>query len=151
MYIYFRAERTQHDIMWDRHAAAHPHVSPDVPSAEVHCRVAAFTGLYNCAFKIGSQTASELLGQLGAARMGSKVDGWSRVVCASGLYCENSPQIVEDAGRILGLSLNTVFTLQLPAGNPDELAPPFPGQSAFSTLSAQQPASIMWGLLHIHI
>ena len=47
--------------------------------------------------------------------------------CA-GLYGENSPDIVEQAGRILGLPLDTVFTLQLPEGNPDELAPPFPGQ-----------------------
>ena len=44
-----------------------------------------------------------------------------------GLYCETAPGIVEDAGRILGVPLDTVFNLQLPEGNPDELAPPFPG------------------------
>lgn len=57
------------------------------------------------------------------------MDRWSCVEGVSaGLYGENSPDIVEQAGRILGLPLDTVFTLQLPEGNPDELAPPFPGQ-----------------------
>ncbi|KAL0025321.1 hypothetical protein WJX79_005032 [Trebouxia sp. C0005] len=44
-----------------------------------------------------------------------------------GLFCENGPGIVEDAGRILGMPLDTVFNLQLPDGNPNELMPPFPG------------------------
>lgn len=50
----------------------------------------------------------------------------------AGLYGENSPDIVEQAGRILGLPLDTVFNLQLPEGNPDELASPFPGQPSVS-------------------
>ena len=45
-----------------------------------------------------------------------------------GLYCENAPGIVEDAGRILGMHLDTVLNLQLPEGNPHELAQPFPGK-----------------------
>lgn len=48
-------------------------------------------------------------------------------ICA-GLYGENAFDIVGQAGRILGLPLDTVFNLQLPEGNPDELALPFPGQ-----------------------
>lgn len=44
-----------------------------------------------------------------------------------GLFCENGPGIVQDAGRILGMPLDTVFNLQSPDGNPDELTPPFPG------------------------
>lgn len=51
--------------------------------------------------------------------------------CCAGLYCENSRQIVEEAGRILSMPLDTVFNLQLPDGNPDELAPPFPGLSLY--------------------
>lgn len=50
----------------------------------------------------------------------------------AGLYGENSPDIVEQAGRILGLPLDAVFNLQLPEGNPDELATPFPGQPSIS-------------------
>lgn len=44
-----------------------------------------------------------------------------------GLCCDNAPGIVEEAGRILGVPLDTVFSLQIPDGNPDELAAPFPG------------------------
>ena len=44
-----------------------------------------------------------------------------------GLFCENGPGIVQDAGRILGMPLDTVFDLQLPDGNPNELMAPFPG------------------------
>ena len=44
-----------------------------------------------------------------------------------GLFCENGPGIVQDAGRILGMPLDTVFNLQLPDGNPNELTPPFTG------------------------
>ena len=44
-----------------------------------------------------------------------------------GLFCENAPGIVEEAARILGIPLDTIFSLQLPEGNPDELALPFPG------------------------
>lgn len=44
-----------------------------------------------------------------------------------GLFCENAPGIVEEAGRILGMPLDTVFNLQLPDGNPEELTQPFPG------------------------
>jgi len=54
-----------------------------------------------------------------------------------GLFCENAPGIVEEAGRILGMSLDTVFNLQLPDGNPDELASPFPGKH-----SAEQAGSL---------
>lgn len=53
--------------------------------------------------------------------------------CDAGLYCENSPDIVEEAGRILGMPMDTVFNLLLPDGNPDELAPPFPGQHCLSS------------------
>ena len=45
-----------------------------------------------------------------------------------GLLCENGPGIVAEAGRILGIPLDTVFSLQLPEGNPHELTPPFPGE-----------------------
>ncbi len=44
-----------------------------------------------------------------------------------GLFCENGPGIVQDAGRILGMPLDMVFNLELPDGNPNELTPPFPG------------------------
>lgn len=40
---------------------------------------------------------------------------------------ENCPEIVEEAGACLGVSLDTMFTLSLPEGNPDELLPPFAG------------------------
>lgn len=53
------------------------------------------------------------------------------LVCA-GLYGENSPDIVAQAGNILGLPLETIFNLQLPEGNPDELASPFPGWPSLS-------------------
>ena len=46
-----------------------------------------------------------------------------------GLLCENGPGIVEEAGRILGIPLDTIFSLQLPEGNPHELTPPFPGEA----------------------
>lgn len=44
-----------------------------------------------------------------------------------GLLCENGPGIIEEAGRILGIPLDTIFSLQLPEGNPHELALPFTG------------------------
>lgn len=46
-----------------------------------------------------------------------------------GLLCENGQGIVEAAGHILGIPLDTVFSLQLPDGNPHELAQPFPGKT----------------------
>lgn len=49
-----------------------------------------------------------------------------------GLLCENGPGIIEEAGRILGIPLTTIFSLQLPEGNPHELALPFPGTTPVS-------------------
>lgn len=48
-----------------------------------------------------------------------------------GLLCQNPPGIIEEAGRILGIPLDTIFSFQLPDGNPHELAQPFPGNSVF--------------------
>ncbi|KAL3141440.1 hypothetical protein ABBQ32_005008 [Trebouxia sp. C0010 RCD-2024] len=63
-----------------------------------------------------------------------------------GLYGENSPDIVAQAGRILDLPLDTVFTLQLPEGNPDELAPPFPGPVSLRTALAKY--ADLWAPAH---
>ena len=49
-----------------------------------------------------------------------------------GLLCENGPGIVQEASRILGIPLDTVFSLQLPEGNPHELALPFPGTASIA-------------------
>jgi len=40
---------------------------------------------------------------------------------------ENCTEIVNEAAECLGLSLDTVFSLSLPEGNPEELPPPFTG------------------------
>ena len=40
---------------------------------------------------------------------------------------ENSAETVVAAAAALGVPLDTVFTLHLPPGNPQQLSPPFPG------------------------
>ena len=44
-----------------------------------------------------------------------------------GIYAQNSMQVVEEAARLLGLSLDTTFSLSLPDGNPHQLSLPFKG------------------------
>ena len=44
------------------------------------------------------------------------------------VFPENAEETVEAAAAALGLPLGTVFSLQLPSGNPQQLSPPFPGE-----------------------
>ncbi len=43
------------------------------------------------------------------------------------VYAENSPATVAAASACLGLPLDTIFTLDLPAGDTQQLSPPFLG------------------------
>lgn len=75
-----------------------------------------------------------------------------------GLFCENAPAVVEEAARILGMPLDTVFSLQLPEGNSDELAQPFPGVAtppnslieAAAAFSAEHKAFASTNVMCIH-
>jgi NADPH-ferrihemoprotein reductase len=43
------------------------------------------------------------------------------------LLPDNGPEIVEEAAKALGLPLESIFTLEVPSGNPFNLERPFPG------------------------
>lgn len=43
------------------------------------------------------------------------------------VFPENSGETVAAAAAALGQPLDTVFSLRLPPGNPQQLSPPFPG------------------------
>ena len=50
-----------------------------------------------------------------------------------GILPENEEEVIEQAAACLGLPLDTVFSLHLPAGNPHQLSLPFSGKASTDT------------------
>ena len=49
-----------------------------------------------------------------------------------GILTSNCSEVVDEAAQLLGLPLDTVFSLSLPEGNAHQLSLPFPGELTFA-------------------
>lgn len=64
-----------------------------------------------------------------------------------GIHTANPPEAVEEAARLLGLPLDTVFSLEASDSSSPDIDNPFPGQSCLAATLAclLQPPGLVFG------